>query len=67
MITLFDLFILSFTDKESEIRIRRRRRRKKKHIILIENIQAIIITVLLLLVGTCRIVEWMREEENNEQ
>ena len=37
----------------------------------IENTQTIILAVLLLVVGTCRMVEWMRkqerERENNEQ
>ncbi len=39
------------------------REKKKKHITHIETIQAIIITMLLLLEGTCRIVKWLRNEE----
>jgi hypothetical protein len=63
MITLFDLFISSFTAKESK----GNKKKKKRNIILIEKVQAIIITVLLLLEGTCQIVEWTREKENDEQ
>lgn len=33
----------------------------------IENIQTIILAVLLLVVGTCRMVEWMRKQETKRK